>query len=112
MRINRKSILVFIVILALISGGCWNRREPEFLAIVIATAFDYDEERELYQVIAQVANPLMMDPEGMRIAGEDRAFWVVSAYGHTPLTPREIFPRGLPGNFSGHITALFFFQRP
>lgn len=94
MRINRKSILVFIVILALISGGCWNRREPEFLAIVIAMAFDYDEERELYQVIAQVANPLMMDPEGVRIAGEDRAFWVVSAYGHTPFDATRNLSQG------------------
>ena len=33
-----------ILTISLITGGCWNRREPEQMAHVIALGFDYVEE--------------------------------------------------------------------
>ena len=64
----------------LATPGCWDRSDPELLAIVLAVAFDLDEKNELYQVIAQVVDPVAMggaqsgDGGG---GGGGAAFWTV-----------------------------------
>ncbi|MFO8059419.1 MAG: hypothetical protein R6U70_02005, partial [Bacillota bacterium] len=84
---------------AFLGSSCWDRRDPEHLAYVIGTGFDVEEDGR-FHVIAQLANPLVLGGELGATGGEDKAFWVVSASGYTPLdamrnlaegTSRELF---------------------
>lgn len=105
MRFKRLALLLLIA--ALTGGlcaGCWNRREPELLGIVLATGFDYNPEDGLYRVIAEIANPA---GAGQSSGGEsgggssgEKAFWTTEAAGHTPfeavrnldnITSRQLF---------------------
>ncbi len=103
----RKLILLLIIAALTLSlcSGCWNRREPELLGIALAVGFDYDSEKELYRVIAQLANPVAMGEKGGGGAGGGgggggSSFWTLEAEGHTPYealrnlvetSSREIF---------------------
>lgn len=90
MAIPRRLLLVFLL-LTLFLTGCWNRRDPELLGLVIATGFDLDPETGLYRIIAQVANPLVIGGQdtGSRGGDEKKPFWVVEAHGHTPFEARQ-----------------------
>lgn len=78
---------LMLLLFLLIISGCWNRRDPENLAIVLATAFDWDEEVKMYQLIVQLSNPLAVQEVENKGAskGESPPSWVVSAYGRTPF---------------------------
>ncbi|NLA05203.1 MAG: Ger(x)C family spore germination protein [Firmicutes bacterium] len=84
--------LALLLILALLVGclscGCWNRREPELLGVVLAVGFDYNPESDLYTAIAQLANPIAMG-EGSGESGgggsNKTSFWTTAAEGHTPF---------------------------
>ncbi|MEW5785785.1 MAG: Ger(x)C family spore germination protein, partial [Bacillota bacterium] len=84
MALVKKTLLVSLLVFLLLAGaGCWNRRDPELLGIVLAAAFDYDTEKEMYLVIAQLASPQALQTEG---GGSGKpSFWVLSAHGHTPF---------------------------
>ncbi len=79
---NRLVALVLILVVMPLSG-CWNRRDPENLALVLATAFDVDEESGVHKVIVQIANPLAMGGQdaGQGGGGEKKPFWTISANG-------------------------------
>ncbi len=98
MESKKVLLLILIMLLLVVAPGCWNRRDPEQLGIVLATAFDYDKERGLYQVIAQVANPVMMGGEAAgnqgKGGGDNLAFWTVSGFGKTPFEALEGLTRG------------------
>ncbi len=85
-----RRLFIIILFLTSILTGCWNRRDPELLGFVIATGFDYDPRSKLYQVMAQVANPLgsASQEQGGGVA-DKKPFWVVEARGHTPFEARE-----------------------
>ena len=90
MRLERLALLLIIAVLAgSLSAGCWNRREPELLGVVLAVAFDYDPESGLYQVFAQLANPIAMgggtSGSSGGGSGGKKAFWTAGAEGHTPF---------------------------
>jgi spore germination protein KC len=76
---NRLAALILITTAALTLTGCWNRRDPENLALVLATAFDYNNETQKYEVIAQMANPIAMGGEdaGQGGGGEKKTYWTV-----------------------------------
>ncbi len=99
-----KAVLAYLLALFLLAApGCWNRRDPELLAIVLGVAFDYNEARGLYQVIAQVANPIAMG--GGQASGEGGgsgggpAFWTVSNFGHTPFEAMQNLTTGTSREF-------------
>ncbi len=86
-----RQLLPLLFIAALVGtlcSGCWNRREPELLGVVLAVGFDYDEENDLYQIFAQLADPIAM---GGGSSSEDgggkgeKAFWTMEAKGCTPF---------------------------
>ncbi len=77
-------LLLITLIAATLLPGCWNRREPENLGLVLAVAFDFDQARELYQIIVQIADPVAMGEEEAGGGGES-PFWVISAFGQTPF---------------------------
>lgn len=82
--------MVCLIVISLVLSGCWNRREPEVLALVLGTAFDYDPATGLYKAIIQTANPAGLGDAGGQGAGGGagalrRPFWTVSASGRTPF---------------------------
>ncbi len=52
------------LLLLLTGGGCWNRREPESLALVMGLGFDYDAESENYEAVVDIAKPTPMEGGG------------------------------------------------
>ncbi len=83
-----KKTFSFILLLSLIfpTCGCWNRREPENLAIVLGLGFDFDSSTNTYNTTAQIANPLALG--GADVNGEDPcskgSFLTLSAEGELP----------------------------
>ena len=82
----KKIIIIFLLVnLIFLIGGCWDREEPENYAIVIGIGFDYNEDREMYRVIIQIASPLIAHGiEGEGPEGKP-SYWTVSAWGHTTI---------------------------
>jgi spore germination protein KC len=80
---NRLIALIIITTTTLALSGCWNRRDPENLALVLAMAFDMEPGTGLHRVIAQIANPLAMGGQdaGQGSGGEKKTFWTLSASG-------------------------------
>ncbi len=81
------SLLFLLLLLLFLLPGCWNRREPEELALVLAAGFDLEQESGDFKIIAQIANPLGMGGEGPEAGGggDQDATWVVAAMGETPF---------------------------
>ena len=83
-------ILLFCLVFTMLffQAGCWDRREPGFLGVVTAVAFDFDPQTDLLKVIAQVANPLGIGSgesggQSGGGGGGKNLFWVVEASGQT-----------------------------
>lgn len=102
-------LLVMTILLPL--SACWDRREPEEMAFVIAIGFDYNEELDMYKIIAQIANPLGMgDSEGGGGGSGDKTpFWTLSALGHTPVeAARNLAKESTRELFWSHVRILLF----
>lgn len=73
-------IIAFLILTIIPLTGCWDRNEPEDLAVVIGGGMDYNPETEKFKLIFQIVSPLTM--QGNEGANEPN-FWTVSAWGHT-----------------------------
>ncbi len=108
---NRRRVIFFLVFLLIITPGCWNRREPEELALVLMAAFDLDQKSGDLKIIVQIANPLGMGGEGPETGGGGGAdaTWVVAARGETPFeAARNLVTKSTREiNFS-HVTVVLF----
>lgn len=112
------AFLLCLTSLCLTLAGCWNLREPEDMAHVLAVAFDLDEKRDLFKVYAQVANPPALAGEGVSESGGARSasggkpFWTVSARGHTPLEAmRNLVPLSTKELFWSHASLLVISEK-
>ncbi len=108
-----KPMIIFLALaLAIGSTGCWDRRDPELLSIVLATAFDYNAETGHYHIIAQIANPLAQETEEGEGGAEGegaRPFWVVSADGRSPYEAMRNLAEGTSRElFWAHNTVILF----
>ena len=83
----KKYILISIILLSMIFSfsGCWDSKEPEDLAVVIAFGIDYDPEKQNYIICAQIINPLTMagGEGGGEEAGATSDYWNVTAEGYS-----------------------------
>lgn len=109
----KNRLLVLIIIVAAISlTGCWNRRDPENLALVLATAFDVDEESGMHEVTVQMANPLAMGGQDAGQGGgggEKKPFWTVSADGALAHQAMRNLTKGVSREFFwAHNRVLLF----
>ncbi|UMZ72622.1 Ger(x)C family spore germination protein [Natranaerofaba carboxydovora] len=87
-------IIMIISVFAIFYGaGCWDRREPEDSAFVLAMGFDYDEDEELYEIIVQIPDPqgAAGDPGGA-MGGESPGVKVASGKGVTPFKAARNLP--------------------
>jgi spore germination protein KC len=89
---QQRRLLILFLLLAIACAGCWDRREPELLAFVLAVGFDKDRDSGDYKIVAQIFNPLAMSQQsgGEGAGGQDkRPSWVVEATGRTPFEARK-----------------------
>ena len=110
-------LAVLLIISLLAAPGCWNRRAPELLGLVLATAFDYDDARGLSPVIVQGANPIVMGGgqdanNGGGGGGGGPSFWTVSAFGQTPYEALQSLAMGTSREFFwAHNRVLLFSEK-
>src|SRR5690554_2712603 len=74
-------------LLSIFFTGCWDNREPEWLARSMLLAFDLDEEN-MYEATVVLANPIFQagGQSGNGGGGGTKLpFWVHSARGRTPF---------------------------
>jgi spore germination protein KC len=86
--INHKIVLLLVFNCSLLLlTGCWDRQEPENLAIVLAGGYDYNPDTNMYKIILQVASPLVAAGGGQGGGGgtENPPYWTVSGWGYTPI---------------------------
>ena len=117
-----RRLALLLLVAALAAGlctGCWNRREPELLGIVLAVGFDYDPEKKLYRAIAEIANPAGMGQSGGGEGGGGgggssgkKAFWTAEAKGHTPFEAvRNLDEFSSRQLFWSHCRVVLFSER-
>lgn len=78
---TRKTI-VLILVLAVMTGGCWDRRELSELAIVLGTGVDRLPDGRV-RITLQLARPSAFGGEGGKVSMDQNIAWVVSATGET-----------------------------
>lgn len=88
----RKVVVTLLLPLLLVTGGCWDQREINDLAMVVATAADVVHEagNEQVRLTLQIANPIALVPGqggggggGGGGPGAPKAFWTVAGTGRT-----------------------------
>ncbi len=95
-------LIIFSMLPALMLPGCWNQREPQNQAIVLAIGICFDEGSELYEVCVEIAIPTALSGAegGAGGGGDGPVSQVLSARGRTvfealrnlePLSPRELY---------------------
>lgn len=96
-------IRILILLLSLFLPGCWNQREPQDQAIILALGVDYDEEGDVYEVLVEIAIPTALagaESGSGGGGGGQPASQLLSARGRTifealrnlePLSPRELY---------------------
>ncbi len=98
---NKTAAIIIIITLVLSLSGCWNRRDPENLALVLATAFDRDRETGMYHITTQIANPLAMGGQdaGQGGSGDKKPFWTLTAGGQLSYQAMRNLTKGISREF-------------
>ena len=109
---NKTAAIIIIITLVLSLSGCWNRRDPENLALVLATAFDRDRETGMYHVTTQIANPLAMgwQDAGQGGGGDKKPFWTLTASGQLSYQAMRNLTKGISREFSWAHNRVFVFS--
>jgi len=91
-----------IICSLLLLTGCWDRQEPENLAIVLAGGYDYNPDTNMYKIILQVASPLVAAGGVREVAVGQKIHptgpCLVGAIPRLMLLP--IFVKKFPGRFT------------
>lgn len=105
--------LILALTICLFASGCWDRREPEEMAFVIALGFDYDSETEQYKIIAQIANPLGMgESQNGGSTNRQTPCWTITAMGHTPVeAARDLAKESTRELFWSHVATVLFSEQ-
>ncbi len=102
-------LMTITLIFTAMITGCWDRQEAENRAYVLGTGFDYLEERGLYEITVQIANPAALaggDQMGGG-GGEGQNVSVTSAMGQTPYhAAQNLQLHTSRGPFFGHNKLL------
>src|SRR5690606_17351958 len=74
-------VLVFLVF----TGGCWDRRELENLAVVVGIGINLAPEGEGYEVSSQIVRAAQIQSPGGSGSGDEelRPFWILRSRGPT-----------------------------
>ena len=93
LKIQYLGLIVVLAVITIVIAGCWDRRDPELLAFVLAAGFDRSQDGGDYKIMAQIFNPLAMGQQSTAGGGGDgnskEAAWVVESTGRTPFEARK-----------------------
>lgn len=96
--IKKITLLIILVLITALLGGCWSRKELSDVGIVLGTGVDWTKEGRI-QLTVQMAKPAAFGG-GDGGGGKETASWVVSAEGKTledaernlaRIVPRDIY---------------------
>ncbi|NMB44811.1 MAG: Ger(x)C family spore germination protein [Firmicutes bacterium] len=90
-QLSRRLILATLGMILLLLGGCWNRREVETLAFIMAAGVDQAAEPDKVQLTVQIALPAALVTATGGSGASERAFWLVSSTGYTPFDATRNF---------------------
>lgn len=83
----RKGWMGLVVIICLLAGGCWDRRELDELAFALAVGVDYDPKQQQTKLISQIIKPGQMKSAesggGSAGQGGEDAFFLIETHGKT-----------------------------
>lgn len=76
-------LALILLVLILIPGGCWNRRELSTVSIVMALGIDKDKAKDKITLTAQILKPAEVKAPAAGGMGSPKGVWVVSSTGKT-----------------------------
>ncbi|HHX76821.1 MAG TPA: Ger(x)C family spore germination protein, partial [Firmicutes bacterium] len=83
---KRFFLLFLLPALLFCTAGCWNRHEPEELALVVHLGFDVDKKTGEFKAMARIADPQKQTGlENSGGGGNEKSFYVLTAQGRTPF---------------------------
>ena len=106
------SVIALLFCLALLSGGCWDRRELSETAIILAAGVDRTPDGEI-RLTAQLARPAAFgggtEGGGGATSLNQNLVWVVSATGETILDAQRNLALQVPRHlYWGHCILLLW----
>ncbi len=82
----KRFLLPLLLVALFCTAGCWNRQEPEELALIIHLGFDVDKETGEIIALARIADPQKQTGlESGGGGGSEKSFFVLTARGRTPF---------------------------
>lgn len=107
--IRKIAVLLLLLLLTGLLGGCWNRREITEIAIVLGAGVDWTKDGKI-RLTVQIARPGAFYGGGEGGAGgREPASWVVSAEGKTVAEAERNLARKVPRDiYWGHCIVLVF----
>lgn len=81
----KRIIVIVLILMTSLTAGCWDQREINELALVVASAVDLEtkNDKDLVRITMQIANPVALVPGGSGGEGSAKAFWTVAGVGET-----------------------------
>jgi len=119
-RIKRGIFILFFAetfLCFLLGAGCWNLREPQAQAVVMALAVDLDEESGLFEVVVEVGVPSALvgggdGGGGGGGGGGEQPSEVVSAKGQTVFQALRRLETRMPRHlYWGHNSLIIFSEK-
>ena len=102
--IKKIAVLLLLVLLTGLLGGCWSRKEITEVAIVLGTGVDWTNDGRI-RLTVQIARPSAFAAEGG--GGKEAASWVVSAEGKTVEDAERYLAMKVPRDiYWGHSIIL------
>lgn len=97
----KRTLLASVMILIILTGGCWDRMEINDLALVVATGADLVENagKDNVMVTLQIANPVALVPGqggGWAGPGAPKAFWTITGRGVSVLEASQSVSERIP----------------
>lgn len=107
--IRKIAVLLLLLLLTGLLGGCWNRREITEIAIVLGAGVDWTKDGKI-RLTVQIARPGAFYGGGEGGAGgREPTSWVVSAEGKTVAEAERNLARKVPRDiYWGHCIVLVF----
>ena len=86
-RVLTKGLWWLVLVFLVFTGGCWDRRELENLAVVVGIGINLAPEGEGYEVSSQIVRAAQIQSPGGSGSGDEelRPFWILRSRGPTVL---------------------------
>ncbi|HHV93195.1 MAG TPA: Ger(x)C family spore germination protein [Firmicutes bacterium] len=106
---SRKVLVVMLIVISMLLGGCWSRRDVERLAFVLAVAVDKAQDPDKVQLTVELARPSALTATSQGGGSLESAVWRVSSTGYTVFDAIRNFASQVPRQlFWSHNRLIVF----